>query len=599
MALKTQCLGQVLPRQFNVRCQVPQGCQPDTHFRVQVPLELQTFRVAVPIGAEPGSKLECQVLQCPPVIDFVLPQGETLEAIDVAVPISTVGQDVLVPPHAAPGSLIQFQTLAPHKPEHVLLEHETKDFTRRQEAVKAARVKQAAEGGMTGAMHLHHEISGEFWGITMPGFENFMGKVHSMKADLKNESAYPYSQDLFDDDTIGPSMYQINDQVIKPLTRDGSLDFPGVSWALKCKPSGQLTTIFVTHAWIEGVWEFERNLREAWPVGKGPNGEEHAAYICFLSNPQNLDIGSLLEEVETSPFKLALSGMPSPGLFIVSANQACPLHERIWCVAEMFWASEQGRPIVLAGSRVHLASDKTKAELVKQDKDATIVRLSRTAVPRPVCLCASCCLPFVLAIALGLAVGVILISKHVLSDSFFLLKRSQELEDCCQRLVIVESLVGECVTTSRGFLRCPPAHCHSEVDTSFCESTPDCDSRDLHCGQPPICEHHVEKLNLSEDELNQKTICEQHLLGGVSWAASAVCIICFAVSLVLLVLRIRWRRKIANLRHSAKQGNFIDVREAKASSQKDADMIRALISGKEDYINAMLAELILGGIRGG
>merc|ERR1712217_664856 len=104
-------------------------------------------------------------------------------------------------------------------------------------------------------------------------------------------------------------MYQVNEQVIKPVTADPTLELPGVSWALACRDFGALCTLFVTHAWAEGVFEFEHKLRKSWPKDVFGAYRDAAAYICFLSNPQNLDISALLQEIETSPFNRALECM--------------------------------------------------------------------------------------------------------------------------------------------------------------------------------------------------------------------------------------------------------------------------------------------------
>merc|ERR1712151_394202 len=113
---------------------------------------------------------------------------------------------------------------------------------------------------------------------------------------------------------------------------------------LMSNPVGSRCTLFVTHAWAEGVFEFKKALLDAWPKKQCltcPSGHPldkampvtpdsccsncrcklaggaqrwcqecgfqgcanccqsrdcfmpAAAYICFLSNPQNLNISSL------------------------------------------------------------------------------------------------------------------------------------------------------------------------------------------------------------------------------------------------------------------------------------------------------------------
>ena len=77
------------------------------------------------------------------------------------------------------------------------------------------------------------------------------------------------------------------------------------------------------------MFEFCRLLFQQWLETEGTS-----AYICFLSNPQNLDIASFLATVETSPFYVALQNMPSSGQMIMVATSNSCLHSRLWCVFE-------------------------------------------------------------------------------------------------------------------------------------------------------------------------------------------------------------------------------------------------------------------------
>ena len=63
-----------------------------------------------------------------------------------------------------------------------------------------------------------------------------------------------------------------------------------------------------------------------WPDELG--GDECGAYICFLSNPQNLDIGTLVGSgVEASPFYRVLASTPTPKV-VMLANRNCAIHSR-------------------------------------------------------------------------------------------------------------------------------------------------------------------------------------------------------------------------------------------------------------------------------
>ena len=56
-----------------------------------------------------------------------------------------------------------------------------------------------------------------------------------------------YSHSSFENGNIGPNIYQVNDQVIKPMTADPSLILPGVSWALSDCLAGHSVTHFVSN----------------------------------------------------------------------------------------------------------------------------------------------------------------------------------------------------------------------------------------------------------------------------------------------------------------------------------------------------------------
>eukprot|EP00434_Breviolum_minutum_P007846 symbB.v1.2.006923.t1/scaffold400.1/size211454/2 len=57
---------------------------------------------------------------------------------------------------------------------------------------------------------------------------------------------------LAHDTTIGPSMYTVTEQYIKPVTAAAG----DVSWALMKHPQGLPCDVFITHAWSEGIFEF-------------------------------------------------------------------------------------------------------------------------------------------------------------------------------------------------------------------------------------------------------------------------------------------------------------------------------------------------------
>ena len=121
-------------------------------------------------------------------------------------------------------------------------------------------------------------------------------------------------------------MHLVNTFLIKPLTSTCP-PLPGVSYALakNLRRGGLRCELFFSHAWDEGVYEFAKNALDAWP------DDATGAYICCLSNPQNLDIGTLLgSEPADSPFHRVLCADPRPDALIMLANRNTPIHSRLW-----------------------------------------------------------------------------------------------------------------------------------------------------------------------------------------------------------------------------------------------------------------------------
>ena len=115
-------------------------------------------------------------------------------------------------------------------------------------------------------------------------------------------------------------MYLVNEFFIQPITKDHS-HLPGMSYALlrNFTRGGLRCVLFFSHAWAEGVYEFIRNALVAWP--EELRGDDCGAYICFLANPQNLDISKLVGSgVEASPFYRVLATQPPPRVIMVRAT---------------------------------------------------------------------------------------------------------------------------------------------------------------------------------------------------------------------------------------------------------------------------------------
>ena len=170
----------------------------------------------------------------------------------------------------------------------------------------------------------------------------------------------------------GPSIYTVNEQYIKPVTCDAGK----VSWALMRNPKGLDCDLFISHAWQEGIFEFLRKVRPfdcrwlkmgtfyflflvflVWinafgmesvfknPVRHSwPRGVRNA-WCCMLANPQNLDIGEMLQTPSDSPFAAALRASK---IVLVVPNRHCSVYTRLWCGYEAFLAHEEGKTILIA-----------------------------------------------------------------------------------------------------------------------------------------------------------------------------------------------------------------------------------------------------------
>jgi len=183
---------------------------------------------------------------------------------------------------------------------------------------------------------LHQTVEKHFWCVTLDDLKQFRRLVgHAIAEGVIK----PNSQDPFDtsDMVIGPSMYTVNMQYIKPVTAAAG----NPSWALMKHPKGLKCDLFITHGWAEGIFEFVDKVVNSWPFGA------KAAYVCFLSNPQNLDIGEMIQSPEGSPFTKALQ---SATQVLAAPNHRESIYTRAWCVFEAYLAYSWQKSIYTAVS---------------------------------------------------------------------------------------------------------------------------------------------------------------------------------------------------------------------------------------------------------
>eukprot|EP00928_Gymnodinium_smaydae_P053178 TRINITY_DN37228_c0_g1_i1.p1 TRINITY_DN37228_c0_g1~~TRINITY_DN37228_c0_g1_i1.p1 ORF type:complete len:763 (-),score=78.68 TRINITY_DN37228_c0_g1_i1:12-2246(-) len=182
---------------------------------------------------------------------------------------------------------------------------------------------------------LHRRIPAERWCVTRQDLFDLRRRVQQ---GLARKEIVPTDLDPFQDEDVervGPSVYTVVAQLVKPVT-----DAAGrMSWALMCHEEGLPCDLFVTHAWVEGIFEFIDKVTSSWPF------RHRGAYICFLSNPQNLDINHLICKPEDSPFAKCLHVART---MLVAPNRKVSIYTRMWCVYEAFVAYNLNMTIVTA-----------------------------------------------------------------------------------------------------------------------------------------------------------------------------------------------------------------------------------------------------------
>ena len=115
--------------------------------------------------------------------------------------------------------------------------------------------------------------------------------------------------------------------------------------------------LFFSHAWDEGVFELIDNALGAWPAGC------QGAYICCLSNPQNLNISKLLgSKIESSPFYQILCSDVVKN-FVMLSNVNTAIHSRLWCVFEAHYATYKKIRSAISGEPVELLTGPAQAKL--------------------------------------------------------------------------------------------------------------------------------------------------------------------------------------------------------------------------------------------
>ncbi|CAE7845188.1 unnamed protein product [Symbiodinium microadriaticum] len=191
---------------------------------------------------------------------------------------------------------------------------------------------------------LHKKLPPGMWCVTPQDLRFLRQEVRQA---IEHRMVMPIIEPVFDDerpdpfnpedDRIGPNMYNLTDNYIKPLT----LDAGRMSWALLRNPEGLPCDLFITHAWQEGAFEFLDKVLASWPRGK------RAAWCCVLAMPQSLPryINSLIAVPRTSPFALALQNASH---MLVVPTQVCSIYSRLWCGYEAYLATYYNKVVITA-----------------------------------------------------------------------------------------------------------------------------------------------------------------------------------------------------------------------------------------------------------
>lgn len=217
---------------------------------------------------------------------------------------------------------------------------------------------------------LHRTVPPDYWCINKTDLTKFRATVQHAVAEGRVK---PTDRDRFDpeDTKFGPRIHAVNAQLIKPVTAAAG----DVSWALMLRPEGLKCDLFITHCWKEGIFEFLDKVLNSWPL-RAKN-----AYCCFLSNPQNLNIGVLIDTPRNSPFAIALQAST---YMLAVPNETCSIYSRIWCAYEAHLAHQCSKRIFTASAPIpHLWWSLARTFTLAIGVFCTVLALLSTILPVP------------------------------------------------------------------------------------------------------------------------------------------------------------------------------------------------------------------------
>ena len=131
-----------------------------------------------------------------------------------------------------------------------------------------------------------------------------------------------------------PNVYAVVKEVIAPRCRRRH-----VSYSILRNPAGLTCNTFVSHAWSESYFQFVEDIRVY-----GPDIQDRVFWICFTSLPQTWPAENLKVLLgvtpHLSPFSKAIDNCDD---FWIVRNANSNMFLRLWCLAELSFASEQNR----------------------------------------------------------------------------------------------------------------------------------------------------------------------------------------------------------------------------------------------------------------
>jgi hypothetical protein len=291
----------------------------------------------------------------------------------------------------------------------------------------AAAMQREEPESQIAAEHVHSFLHPQFWGVSRTQLEDFIVQVREaiQKKDITNPSQkecndmnhpeWYYDQKKFDNPSIGPKMHAVNAKFIIPRTKNGDPIHTIRKLSYSCMVNslrGLICDLFISHAWDEGVFEFASAVLSTWPQQCAEGG----AYICFLSNPQNLLelIGKQIAKPEDSPFYKVLKSGPAMMLMVPNSNT--PIHCRLWCVYEAYCSVNLKVTVKIAGDPMLMITDEAA---LKEARDVDFRRKTSRLF-----MITAFVIGFLIFPPLGFLVGIAL---------WIHLKKTQELQEDKER----------------------------------------------------------------------------------------------------------------------------------------------------------------------